>query len=609
MADVDGIYAQAVDKYLAGDISAALKLCQKALAKNQKDDRVLNLYGLVQQALGNNEQSVTFFTKATKANPKNVEALTNLANSYQLQKEYAKSLNLYEQIIKIRPEFAKAYYNAALALVELGDTTLASEFFVKTISLDAGFVDGYINLANLYKKDGDLDAAYDVLQRGRGVAGSVRMDLSLALVLADQKKYEEAMTLAMEAVDKERTPQGLNDLGVIYYIAKRYDEAIRCHLEAIASKPDFADCYSNLANALLDKGDEHLAKGALLKAIALNPNSSDNYVNYGVYAKKACDLSGAKEAFEIALKLNPSNSAAATNLGILCMYEGNYQKGLPLYEKRKKPFIKCSKPLYSGEDLTDKTLFVYHEQGFGDTINFARLLVHPKLLKTKILFLPQKELNDLFEPSALCAKIINIDDVESGSVEFDYHTPLLSLLYFLDISTESVPKNIDFCSKKQAKIDFFTSALASSGGKKIGIAWQGNRDYSGDKERSVTLELFARFLENGHTLVAINKDFDKQEFELFAQNNSVFEFSNELKSFSDTSALLDCLDVVISIDTSVAHLAATKNIKTYILLPKMADWRWGMDAKKTYWYDSVMLCRQDSKGDWTSAIAKIPELL
>jgi tetratricopeptide (TPR) repeat protein len=601
----DGLYAGAVEKYLAGDVAGASKLCQKILGKDQKDDRVLNLFGLIQQAQGSDELAVSFFEKAVKSNPKNIEALTNLANSFQLQKEYVKALEIYQRIIELKPNFAKAYYNMALALIEIGDTSFASKLLQKSIVLDGDFTDSYINLANIYKKDGDMDRAHEVLIDGRRVLKDTRLDLSLALILSEQKKHEEAICLAKEAVGRDKTPQSLNDLGIVYYAAKLYDEAIARYLEALALKPDFANCYSNLANAFLDKGDEHFAKGALLKAISLDPNRAQSYVNYGVYAKKICDLEGAREAFQSALHLDPSNGSAATNLGILYMYEGDYGAGLPLYEKRKKPFIKCDKPRYNGQDLVGKTLFVYHEQGFGDTINFARLLKHPRLSKANILFMPQKELLDFFDADLLGVRLVGIDEVVGGAMEFDYHTPLLSLLYFFDISLENIPENIDFSHKNESKIEYFKNKMAGVAEKKIGIAWQGNKDYTGDRERSVEMELFMPFLEKGYALVAINKDFDIEEFEWFAKGKQMFEFSKDLGNFNDTSALLDCLDMVVSIDTSVAHLAASKNIPTFVLLPKMADWRWGATAENSLWYKSVTLCRQRTRGDWIEAIKKV----
>jgi len=597
MSKIDKYYSEAVDTYLAGNFPKALTSCQKALQKDKNDDRVLNLYALIQSQLGNQNSAISLLEKAVKINPKNIEAITNLANIYQNKKEFDKALILYKKAIDINPKFAKAYYNAAIAMRELGQSSEAKNLLRQAIEFDSSMVDSYINLSAIYKAEGDTDEAVSVLENS---PQDVRVLASKALLLSEKKMHSEAIEVIGNALAINTTPELLNDFGIVLSNAKRYDDALSAYMQAVAMKNDFDIAYSNLADIFLFLGDEQKAKGALIKAITINPDSAANYVNFGVYLKKIGEIKSAEEAFLKALSIEPANFAACTNLGIINMYLGNYEPGLELYEKRKKPFIKTHKPLWSGEDLDGKILFIYHEQGFGDTINFARLLFDRRFEGKNIFFMPQKELYSLFKNSSIPCKTIDFEYITSGDFYFDYHLPLMSLLSIVGVKETAIPQNIQYINIEKTKKNHFDILLAGAKGKKIGVVWQGNKDYSGDKERSVELSFFTRLIDDGHTLVSLQKDINENEAELFAKESNMYDFSSELSSFSDTAALIDNLDLVITIDTSVAHLSGAIGVKTFILLPYVPDWRWGVNGEKTKWYDSVILFRQHTRNDWRS---------
>lgn len=593
------LYSQAVEAYLAGKHSKSLAICQKILQKNQKDDRTLNLYGLLQGVMGNTKQSIVFFEKALAVNPKNVEAMTNLANAYKASGELDKALATYKTAIDTSPEFSKSYYNAGVVLRELGRVEEAKDLLSKSIELDDSFIDSYINLSAAYKDEGDIERAIEVLDAS---PKDDRVYSSLALLFSEKKEHNKAIEYINQAILIKRNHEMLNNLGIIYSGAKMYEQAVLACFEAISMKGDFDTAYSNLANCFIDLNDEQKAKGALLKAISINPNCASHYVNLGVFFKKQGDMMGAEQAFLSALLLDSMNKPASTNLAILKLYFGQYSDGLPLYERRTKPFIRTSKPYWKGESLDGKRLFVYHEQGFGDSLNFARLLNHEKLKGRDVCFLPQKELYSLFVSSILPSRVLSVDEVSDGTFVFDFHIPLLSLPYVLEISENQIPASINYVQVDMIKKRFFANKLAISNKKKIGIVWQGNKEHIGDSERSASVSLFDCFLASGYALVSLQKEMDTQSSSIFAGSDSLFEFSTHLNTFADTAALIANLDCVVSVDTSVAHLASVMDIPTFILLASIPDWRWGVDAKKTPWYENTILCRQAQKGDWNSAM-------
>jgi hypothetical protein len=597
MATNDILYRQSVDEYLAGNLAKASNICQKILQKNQKDDKTLNLFALIQSANGKIDQAILYFEKAIRANPKNSEALTNLANAYQSKKQYEKAIDTYEKAIEVNPKFSKSYYNAAILLKELGNIEQAKELLKKAISLEPNFVDPYTNLAAIYKSENDLDEALAAL---KDAPKDERVLSSRALILSEKKEHEEALRQINMAIELKPNHEMLNNLGIVLSSAKRHEEAIYAYLQAVAMKNDFDTAYSNMANSFLELKDEQKAKGALFKAISLNPNSASSYVNLGFYLKKIGDISGAKESFTKALEIDPKNRPAATNLGILLMFTGNLRNGFALYENRAKPLIKSSSPEWMGEVLDGKQLFIYHEQGFGDTLNFARLLLNHRFYGHDVIFMPQKELFSIFYESSLPIKIASQDDALQDGFDFDFHVSLMSLPYLLDITQDNIPNNINYINIDKTRKAFFQSKL-SNNTKKIGIVWQGNKDYSGDADRSVSLHFFDRFLSAGYTIVSLQKELNKAQFDEFANGKEAFEFASELNSFSDTAALISSLDCVVSVDTSVAHLAGVLGIRTFILLPFIPDWRWGSESDYSAWYDSVTLCRQIERRNWNDA--------
>ena len=599
MASIDILYSEAVDSYLKGNIAKSSTLCQKVLQKNQKDDKALNLFGLIQGLLGKGDIAISFFERAIKANPKNIEAMTNLANGYQNQKDYSKALEVYGKAIELDPTFAKSYYNAALALREIGDNEQAKVLLRKCIELEPDFIEPYTNLAAIFKDQNDLEEALASLV---GAPIDERVLSTGALILSKLMKHDEALEGIGQAIELKPNHEMLNNQGIILSNAKRDQKAIYSYLQAISVKNDFDTAYSNMAASFLNLGDEQKAKGALLKAISINPDSASNYVNFGFYLKKIGDVDGAQAVFLKALEIDPKNKPAATNLGILQLYKGSFRDGFALYESRVKEMIKCTKPLWNGEDLLGKRLFVYHEQGFGDTLNFSRLLFDERLASQDVVFMPQKELYSLFLTSSLPARVVSGEEALSEDFTFDYHLPLMSLPYYLGL--ESAFGNVNYINIDTERKDYFASKLSGIKSKKIGIVWQGNKDYSGDADRSIKLSMLGRFLDAGYALVSLQKNIDETEFESFAKGREVFEFSSDISSFADTAALIASLDCVLSVDTSVAHLAGILNKPTFLLLPFMADWRWRDEGEKSDWYESMMLCRQSERGVWEPALGK-----
>lgn len=607
MSNQNNLYSQAVEYYLSNNLTKAMSICQKILQKNQKDDKALNLYGLIMLSQGKNDQAVSMFSKAIVSNQKNVEAVSNLANAYKASGMLEKALDTYQYAIKQNPNFEKAYYNAAVVLSELERYDEAVYLFQKTIEICPDFFDAYLSLSAILKQEGDILGAIELLKKA---PINDKTKMARALLYSSAKEHDTALGLIEQLLKTIQNCDVYANYGIVLFNAKKYEEAKNAYLRALSFDNQADKVYSNLSNCLVCMGELKTAKGAIVKAISLNPGFADHYVNLGVLLKKCGEMAEAELSFLKAIEIDAKNKAALTNLGILKMFFGDYGLGFKLYENRSKPLVSSMiSKTWEGQSIDGKKLLVYHEQGFGDTLNFARLLQDEKLKNVSIYFLPQKELFALFRSSTLDCIVLEASELHSGELKFDYHVPLLSLLSILDIRHQSIPRCSNYIIPDILKVSRIKNKLSKSNRKKIGIAWQGNKEYSGDSDRSSNLEYFTKFFLNRFDIVSLQKDIDSMDRDVFANSDGMYDFSSDIVDFVDTVAIIQNVDFVVTVDTSVAHLSGVCGVQTFLMLPLIPDWRWGNSGESSDWYDNFILVRQIESGNWEFCFEKIVKLL
>ena len=575
MRKTDELYERAANAFSSGDFDGAKKWANECLKVDKKEFRSLNLLGVILSSEGKTEAAANAYKKSLEANPKNPQTLNNIANLLSKTDKQA-ALAYYAKAAELEPSFSIPRHNMAKIYLSLDGYDEAVSYAASAFELDSTVGAPLITLGTALKKKGDTAAATEA--------------------------YKIALNYADSRAD------GYLEIGVMCREEKKYDEAIAYFAEALKARPDYAAAYCNLSTVLIDKGEFQKSKGAILKALELNPNDPITITNFGVVLKNDGDYTAAKEAFIKAIELGGGSEAPKTNLGILLMLEGDYENGLALYDSRPKSTILCDKPIHNGENIDGKTLLVYHEQGFGDTINFARLLKDGKLCGANIIFSPQEPLKSVFEGSDLGLRIMSHTDIETTKPYFDYHLPLMDLLRICGVKKGSIPKNMNFINIDKSKKEMFASKTETKK-PKIGIVWRGNREYIGDHRRSIEPSVFASLSTLGGCFVSLQKEYQDGDIEKMSQNFEIFDFSADLNDFSDTAALIDGLDCVISVDTSVAHLAATMEKPTFILLPFSPDWRWGLDGEQSEWYDKAVLIRQKGFDDWESVIERLKNKL
>jgi tetratricopeptide (TPR) repeat protein len=410
-----------------------------------------------------------------------------------------------------------------------------------------------------------------------------------------------------------------NNRGVALQDLQRFAEALASHDRAIALKPEFAEAYYNRAMALhaLKRFDEAIA--GFGKAIALRPDYAQAYHNLGVVLQDCKRVDDAIAAYKKAIALKPDSTESHFNLGFCLLHVGRYEQGWPLHEwrlqieelsGRRRSF---AQPRWrGGEDIAGKTLFVYREQGFGDTLQFCR---YGRLLQNrgiKTVMSVQEPLYRLLQQMSPDVEIIHDGALPAA---FDYHCPLLSLPLAFGTTLDTIPAPRPYIFADRALRDAWAARLPpcqrlSTGQAKprIGIAWSGNKKQKNDHNRSMTLRTLAPLLSDDAQWISLQKDLRPGDADLLKEL-PVVSFTDELADFADAAAVLDSLDLVITVDTSVAHLAGAMGKPVWIMLTYYPDWRWLLDRDDCPWYPTARLFRQDETRSWENVIARVRDAM
>ncbi|MGD8777578.1 MAG: tetratricopeptide repeat protein [Ignavibacteria bacterium] len=407
---------------------------------------------------------------------------------------------------------------------------------------------------------------------------------------AAKKSYESALQLS-------RDSYLINyNYGIMLQEIGDYESAIEKYSVAIKLNPGLKEAYYNLGNIYRELDNYPKAKSCYQKCIEVDNKYENAYYNLGVIYEKLDDDESAEKSYNKAIELNENNIEAHWNKSLVLLKNKNLIEGFNEFEwrLRKKEFERTFPfPKWNGEDLRNKKIFVYCEQGFGDAIHFSRYLYNLLNIDSDVTLECRRELVDLFKTN-----FPGIEVVERGTLsykEFDFYIPLLSLPRLFKLVFEMINGD-SYLKANELKKNEWKKKLINNGKLNIGIAWAGNKNHQNDAKRSIEPTLFDPIIQNG------NYNFYNLQIDTSYSNGKLIDFTNSFNSFDDTAAFVSNLDLVISVDTAVAHLAGALGIETWILLPYNSDWRWFKDIDKSPWYDSVELIRKNKNENRESAI-------
>ncbi len=400
----------------------------------------------------------------------------------------------------------------------------------------------------------------------------------------------------------------LHLLGVVLHQNKRSAEGAQLIQRAIAIQPNVPSYYNNLGEALreLDRCEE--AINCYKRAIALKPEYPEAYNNLGGEFGRLARMTESVACLRKCIQLQPNDADAHWNLSVALLLMGEWNEGWNEFEwrlrRRESPGKVFPQPLWAGQPLMGKTLLLWSEQGFGDMIHFFRYVAEARRSGAKIIVEVQPALVNLLRSQNMADGVYASGDRLPA---FDVHCALMSVPRVLKTTLQTVQVQVPYIRASANRSIYWKNRLGNDGTRKIGIAWAGRPEHPNDRRRSIAPDLLG-VLGNipGVTFVTVQPRPTHVPVPI---GIPLLDLGPELTDFSETAALMSQLDLLISVDTSVVHLAGAMGKPALLLLPFSPDWRWLMWRSDSPWYPSVRLIRQRKLGDWSSVLGEVVQIL
>ncbi len=590
----------------------ALACFEKAIALKPDFPSALSNQGLVLQELKRLDEALVCYEKAIALNPDFAFAHNNRGFVLHELKRVDEALASYDKAIALKPDYAEAFGNRGAALQHLQRFDEALACHDKAIALRPDYAEAFCNRGDTLHELKRLDEALVCYDKAIALKpGYADAHGNAGIVLRDLNRLGEALVCFDKAIAlKPDYAQAFNNRGHALHDLKRLDEALASYDAAIALKPGYAEALGNRGVTLhaLKRSDEALA--SYDKAIVLKPDYAEAFSNRGTTLHDLNRLDEAMACYDRAIALHPDVADTYWNKSLLHLLQADFSQGWALYEWRlKKDDVKNEyqhfpdKLAWRGQSsLQGKTLLIQCEQGMGDVIQFCRYVPRLQDLGAKLLFEVPKPLLSLLATLACDATL-----VEKGSQlpHFDAYCPAMSLPMVCKTELATVPNAAPYLFSDPQKVTGWQQCLGPKTKPRIGLVWSGNEKHKNDANRSIGLEAIVGLASLPVEFHSLQKEYRESDKEALKQHSWIALHHDELKDFSDTAALVACMDLVISVDTSVAHVAGALGKPVWILLPYMPDYRWMLDRKDSPWYPTAVLYRQDQSRGWDSVMERV----
>jgi tetratricopeptide (TPR) repeat protein len=535
--------------------------------------------------------------------------------------EWTAAEALYQRVIAIAPRHPDALHLLGVITAQRGRPGEAIPLIQAAIAETPTDANMQANLARACKSAGRLADALAACDRALALGsidpgvhndrGNVLLDLDRAPQALDS--FDNAIALRHDYAE------AFCNRGNALRALHRHPEALDSLDRAIALKPDFADAHSNRGNVLQDLDRHAAAVASYDQALTLQPAHLDALVNRGVALRALGRHAAALASYNAALTLRPDHMTARTNRSLCLLQTGDFAQGWVEHEWRLRmpaftgTATRFTDPPWRGaESLAGKTILLRAEQGFGDTLQFSRYAPRVAALGARVVL-------EVARPLArLLATLDGVTQVIVGGDKMppiDHHCPLLSLPLAFGTTLDTIPPPASL-RPDPAQVAHWQQRLAAVHGRRVGLVWEGSslkrhpEGRAADRRRSVTLNHFAPLgTIPGNAFVSLQTGGAAAQTAAPPAGLAVHDFTSELTDFADTAALISGLDLVITVDTAVAHLAGTLGKPVWILTQFDADWRWLLNRDDSPWYPSARLFRQASFGDWPSVIAEVSVVL
>ena len=494
-----------------------------------------------------------------------------------------------------------------------GQPDKAAQVCKAILAQDARQCDALALLGVLSLQSGDMGMAAAYLEKAISLRpASAELYSNLAPAYQSLGKVDEAIAACRKAIELAPDTIGAyQNLAQALHARLRFEEEEACCRTAISLDPQYAPAYNSLALALQCQNRPEEAEGVVRRALGFAPDFPQAWSTLGMVLMDLGRIADAIPVFEKAIELRRDLPTAHYNLSMALLLSGDLPRGLAEYEWRWKCRFydslnwKCPLPQWDGSPLEGKTLLIYAEQGFGDAMQFVRYVPQIAARGGRVVIACAEVLQRLLARVEGVHRVMSVNDPIDGC---DFQFPLMSAPLLFGTTIESVPSRVPYLSGDANDLRKWKTRMDRFTGLKVGLAWAGSSLHGNDQNRSMDFNLFS-----GLVMVPGPQWFSLQKAR--ATSNAPFaegrliDYTPELDDFADTAALVSHLDLVITVDTAVAHLAGALGKPVWVLLPYASDWRWLRDRPDTPWYPTMRLFRQPARGDWNTVLAEVRSAL
>jgi tetratricopeptide (TPR) repeat protein len=549
-SSTESVFEEALKCHRAGRVDEAEEISRRLLDAQPSHFGSLRLLASIDHQRGNYAAAFRLIEVALTLKPDSAEAFNSRGNALRKLHRLEEALASYDQAIALKPSYAGAFNNRGTTLHELKRLDEALVNFDQAIALNPGKALVFNNRGN-----------------------------------------------------------ALRDLN-------RLDEAVASYDLAIALQPDYADAYKNRGTAVQALGRLEEAVASYDQAIAISPNFAEAFNNRGTALHELKQLDRALSSYDRAIALKPKFVNAFVNRAMTRLLDRRFREGWEDYEWRWKAngvperWPAFDAPNWQGEELEGRRIAIFAEQGLGDVLQFVRYLPLLAQRGAKVVFLAPAKLVRLLRPMSLEIDVVSSTDDQGP---FDYQCALMTLPFRFATELSSIPSHVPYLKAERDRVARWATRLGGHG-YKIGIAWQGIPERTTNRGRSIPLaEFFPLSQVSGVRLISLQREHGLDQLDNLPTEVRVEtlgdEFDRGPDAFLDTAAVMANLDLIISSDTSIAHLAGALARPTWVALKYVPDWRWLLGDEECRWYPTMHLFRQETDGDWKGVFSKIEEAL
>ncbi|ALG75516.1 hypothetical protein VY88_28315 [Azospirillum thiophilum] len=583
MVTIQEALTAAVQHHQSGRLAVAARVYRRILEITPDQTDALHLLGLVARRTGQLHAALRLLARSLRISPDMAEPRLNLGNILR-DHGHGTASTAYRSAIALRPDLTAAYENLGGLYRAQGRSAEAEHAYRLAVRTDPMAAEGHNGLANVLQEREDLNGAVAAYRRGL-------------------------------AVDPTHIA-ACNNMGIALRGLDRQGVAMACHRHAVTLDPYFAAGHTSLGLALQEQGHLEAAARAHARAVAVDPGFAGGHANHGNARLNQNRVDEAIAGFRRAIAIEPASPDARRNLGMALLVAGRFEEGWCEYEWR----LRCKdapthaampKPRWTGEPLDGRRILMHGEQGLGDALQFCRYVPLVAARGGRVI---------LGLPAALERVMAGLPGVErfvSGQFPtdaVDLHLSMLSLGEVFGTQMDTIPHRVPYLTAEPDLAARWGERLKAlekdGGGLKVGIVWAGSPTHGNDRNRSIGLAPFARLASiPGVSLVSIQKGPTEGQAANPPGGFPLLNLSPDIHDFADTAAIMAGLDLVVCVDTSVAHLAGALGVPVWVMVPFAPDWRWMLDRDDSPWYPTMRLFRQERPGSWDGAIHRLERAL